>query len=350
MCGKYVAYVGSYTRKKARGITIYDVDAEKGRMKFRREVAITNPSYLKIDPHRRVLYSIEDAGITAFKILDNGDIERINTVGINGMRGCFIDVDSSGEYVYVAGYHDGKITMLSLTEYGGISRITDEVYLKGLGKPYEENYRPHVSCCKLTPFEKYLCVADLSVDNYKVYAINREYGKLTQVSLIPCELKSDPREIVFSQTGRFAYTVCTRNKQIEAFEYQSEDKAPVFRSIQKLQLLGKGMSVHSAPYALTRSHDGTFLVASIVEDNSVSFINRDKETGRMSFDFNLPISGDFPKDIQLFPNDRFLASVNHDSHQVTLFKVDREKKTLTMTQRPVDVEYPNCIRFCSVKE
>ena len=261
------------------------------------------------------------------------------------MRGCFIDVDSTGEYIYVAGYHDGKITMLSLTEYGGLNKIVDEIYMKGLGKPYEDNYRPHVSCCKLTPFERYLCVADLSVDNYKVYAVNRHYGSLERASLIPCELDSDPREIVFSQTGRFAYTVCTQNKQIEAFSYEPEDKAPKFTSIQKLNLKDKGMSPGAAPYAITRSYNGEYLLASIVEDNSVTFIKRDKETGLMEFDFNMPISGDFPKDIQMFPNDRFLASVNHDSNQITVFKVDFEEKLITMTQRPLDVDKPNCIRF-----
>lgn len=347
---RYVAYVGSYTRNRAKGITILDVDVDAGHLTKREEVSVSNASYVTLHPTKPVLYTIEDAGITAFQILPDGALERINTVGINGMRGCYIEVDKTGEFCYVAGYHDGKVTMLALTDYGAISHITDEIFFKGMGKPYEENYRPHVSCCKLTPFEKYLCVADLSENNYKVYAIDRQAGKLRYVSRIPCELDSNPREILFSQTGRFAYTVCTRNKQIEAFHYSSDEKAPDFHSIQRLKLMGKEMSAHSAPYAITRSKDGTFLVVSLVENNSVTFLNRDKETGLIDIDFNLPVSGDFPKDIALFPGDEFLACVNHESSQITVFRIDRERKTLMMTQRPVDIELPNCIRFYELGE
>lgn len=345
MYGEYVAYVGSYTRSKAIGIAIFDVDMDEGKLKYRKEVVVSNASYIKIDHKKYILYSIDDAGLKAFKILKDGDLEFLSEIGINGMRGCFIDFDETGEYIYVAGYHDGKVTMISLNEDGSFNKITSEIYCKGLGKPYEDSYRPHVSCCKLTPFEKFLCVADLSVNNYKVYEIDRKYGTLNLASIIPCELGSGPREIVFSQTGRFAYTVCTKNKQIEAFKYSADEHHPEFKSIQKLKLLGKGMTESAAPYAITRNPSGTYLLASMVEDNSVTFIKRDKETGIMEIDFNLPISGEFPKDIQVFPNDRFLASVNHESNQVTIFEIDYEKKLLYMTQRPIEISNPNCIRF-----
>ncbi len=349
MFGEYVAYVGSYTRSKAKGISIFDIDMEEGKLKFRKEVEISNPSFIKIDDNKKILYAIQDAGLRAYKIKDDGELECLSEIGINGMRGCYIDIDTDGKYIYVAGYHDGKVTMISLNEDGSFDKITDEIFFKGMGKPYEDSYRPHVSCCKLTPFEKFLCVADLSQNNYIVYDIDRDYGTLNQTSIIPCELNSGPREIVFSQTGRFAYTVGTKNKQIEAFKYSSDEHKPEFTSIQKIKLLGKGMSEASAPYAITRNHAGTYILASMVEDNSVTFIKRDKETGLMEIDFNLPISGEFPKDIQFFPNDKYLVSVNHESNQLTVFEVDYEKKLIYMTQRPIDVYHPNCIRFVRLK-
>lgn len=350
MFGKYVAYVGSYTKSKAKGITILDVNMETGEMKRRKEVEVSNPSYIKVDENRNILYSIDDAGLKAFSILVDGDLEFLSEIGINGMRGCYIDIDTTGQFIYVAGYHDGKVTMISLNDDGSFNKITDEKYFKGMGKPYEDSYRPHVSCCKLTPFERFLCVADLSQNNYKVYEIDRQYGTLNQTSLIPCELGSRPREIVFSQTGRFAYTVGVINKQIEAFKYSSDEHKPEFTSIQKLKLLGKGMSEASAPYAITRNPNGTYLLVSIVEDNSVTFVKRDKETGLMEIEFNLPISGEFPKDIQVFPNDKFLVSCNHESNQVTVFEIDYEKKLIYMLQRPIDIYHPNCIRFVRLKD
>ena len=47
MSGKYVAYVGSYSYTgKAKGITIYDVDTERGCFVKKDEVDVDNSSYV----------------------------------------------------------------------------------------------------------------------------------------------------------------------------------------------------------------------------------------------------------------------------------------------------------------
>ena len=47
MEGTYMAYVGSYSYTgKAKGITVYDVDVEKGRFEKRCEVEVNNSSYV----------------------------------------------------------------------------------------------------------------------------------------------------------------------------------------------------------------------------------------------------------------------------------------------------------------
>ena len=58
---KYVAYVGSYTYTgKAKGITIFDVDVEKGLFKRREEIEVANPSDIMTTHDRKILYSIAD--------------------------------------------------------------------------------------------------------------------------------------------------------------------------------------------------------------------------------------------------------------------------------------------------
>ena len=42
MSDKYVAYAGSYTHESSKGIHIYDMDVEKGRITERKEVQIDN--------------------------------------------------------------------------------------------------------------------------------------------------------------------------------------------------------------------------------------------------------------------------------------------------------------------
>ena len=41
---KYVAYVSSYTKRNKMGITIFDVDLEKGNFIYRNSIEISNSS------------------------------------------------------------------------------------------------------------------------------------------------------------------------------------------------------------------------------------------------------------------------------------------------------------------
>ena len=110
---KYVAYVGTYTHEHSVGIHIYDLDVENGTMEERKMVKITNPSDLMVSHDKKFLYSITDDGVKAFRILPDGDLEEINEQWIGGMRGCYLSTDYTDSYLFVAGYHDGKLTVLA---------------------------------------------------------------------------------------------------------------------------------------------------------------------------------------------------------------------------------------------
>lgn len=64
--------------------------------------------------------------------------------------------------------------------------------------------------------------------------------------------------------------------------------------------------------------------------------------------FALPISGEFPKDIALFPDGKHIAVANHESNSITTFTIDYEKKLLIMKGKPMKVETPNCIKIIKV--
>lgn len=79
---KYIAYVGTYTHGSSKGIHIFDLDVEKGRMKERKVVPINNPSYVTVSASGKYLYSIADEGVEAFRIESDGDLISIDTASI----------------------------------------------------------------------------------------------------------------------------------------------------------------------------------------------------------------------------------------------------------------------------
>lgn len=348
---KYVAYITSYTMKDIHGIKIYDVDMENGRLQEKGEVEITNSSYATISHSGKYLYSITDFGVEAFKIDSEGFLTLINKASINGMRGCYLSTDYEDKFLFCAGYHDGKITVMRLNEEtGAVGEITDEVFHKGLGSVAERSFRPHISCVKMSRDNKYLCTADLGIDYINVYRLDHERGTLKAVDILRCEVGSAPRHIKFSDTGEFMYVVCEMKNSVEVYSYKEENGLPFFNLIQSVPTSEKTEEQGSAASALTISEDWKYVVASNAGENSVSMYEADQQTGLLNRLFCLPISGDYPKDAALFPDNRHMICLNHESDTMTFFNVDTKKKLLVMNGKEMEIKKPNCIIFHALND
>ena len=71
----------------------------------------------------------------------------------------------------------------------------------------------------------------------------------------------------------------------------------------------------------------------------------DHSTGELKKLFCLPISGDYPKDANFFPDMKHIVSLNHESNTLTFFSVDLEKGLLIMNGKSMPVDKPNCVIF-----
>ena len=97
---------------------------------------------------------------------------------------------------------------------------------------------------------------------------------------------------------------------------------PDFERIQQVPTLNDYHATDSASSALNISDDFNYLVSSSAGNNSVVIFRIDQETGLLTKILCLPISGDYPKDCALFPDNRHLVSLNHESNTMTFFSVD----------------------------
>ena len=342
---KYVAYISSYTQGDSHGIRIYDVDMKNGRFKEKDKVEITNSSYLTISHNGKFLYSITDFGVEAYTIQPDGDLELINFAPINGMRGCYVSTDYTDQYLFVAGYHDGKLTVLRLKEDGSIGEITDEIYHKGLGSMAERNFRPHINCARMTHDNKYLLVADQGMDHVNVYRFDVEKGKVKLEDIIRSEMESAPRHIKISEDGKYIYILHELKFYIDVYEYADNNNDPTFEKIQTVELIKLTRGNTNSASAFSFSLDYNYLLSSIAGDNSVIVFDVDKKTGLLKKNFLLPISGEYPKDAEFFPDNKFLVSLNHESNTMTFFHIDLEHGTMIMNGPAMKVNMPNCIVF-----
>ncbi|MDR2889677.1 MAG: beta-propeller fold lactonase family protein [Lachnospiraceae bacterium] len=344
--GTYVAYVGTYTHGTSIGIHIYDVDIVAGVMKSRKVVPINNPSHLTVSKNGKFLYSIADEGVEAFRILPDGDLEKINGKPIGGIRGCYVDVDNQNRFLFVGGYHDGRVSMMRLREDGGIEGIADGVFHKGMGRNIaERNSKPHVNCVKLTPVKQnYLCAVDGGLDHVKIYKIDYEAGKLTVADILRCPLDSAPRMICFSPDEEYAYVLCELKNTIEIYKYNCTPNGPKFEFIESVSVMdAKDKASGSGASDLEMSDDGKYLFCSIAGKNAATIYEVNDSEGKLTLVCSNDISGDYPKTLGVFPGGQHFASLNHDSDEITIFQMDFEKKQFLMRTKPLYIETPNCI-------
>ena len=339
---RYVAYVGTYTHENSVGIHVYDIDMEKGALKERSVAPINNPSNLVVAHNGKFLYSIADEGIASFSIDENGDLTQINQVWIGGMRGCYVEIDSLDRYLFIAGFHDGKVTMMRLNEDGSIAGIADGVFHQGIGKTsVEKRLEPRVSCVKLTPDEKYLCAVDWGLNQIKVYEVDYEAGKLKLNDIIRCGFNTAPRNIAFSKDGNFAYILEEATNEVEVYSYRLDENGPVFEKIGSHLVLDKADDISSSS-AMVLSKDGKYLYVSMDGSNRVACLEIGND-GALELEGISYVSGDYPKSIAILPDEKTLVSLNHDSNEIRTFTVDHKKGTILMKNAPVKVDKPNSI-------
>lgn len=338
---KYVAYVGSYTQESSNGIHIYDCDVTKGRITERKEIKVDNPSYITFSANKEFLYAICDQGVSSYAVLEDGDLELMNVVSTNGMRGCHITVTSDNKFLIVSGYHDGKLTVLHINQDGSVGVIADEVFHKGIGSVAERNFRPHVSYSTFTPDEELLCVCDLGLDQIKLYEFNHSTGKLKLYDIIRSQQESAPRKIIFSKDGKFAYVVCELKNYIDVYSYDKTSDKNRFEHVQNIFTVRRDHKTNSAATDIILSHSGDALLCSNAGDNTLTIYSVDKKSGKLSSLNSLPVSGDYPKYVKLFPDDKHVMSMNNEGNSITIFTVNYERGLIVMNGPELKISRPN---------
>ncbi len=344
---RYVAYVGTYTRGGSEGIYILDIDPENWSLHKRKAVPAYNPSDVLVSNSGKYLYCTTDQGVASFKILPDGDLEYMNVQWTGGMRGCYLETDPKDHYLFVAGFYDGRISVMHLNDDGSIGEISDGVFHQGMGVDSAgRNLLPHITCVKLTPDLKGLFAVDNGLDQIKVYDFNENTGKLTLRDMIRCELDSHPRMIHVDWEGKFVYVLMELSNQVCVYKLPemgfSGEKA-FYEPIQKISTLTGEHRLQSASFGMDFSRDRKHMFVSNTSTNIATVYDIDQETGMLTLNCSGSLSGDYPKAVAAMPDGEHFVSLGQNTGTVTTYKVNYEKKYFLMSAKPALVDQPNSI-------
>lgn len=344
--------VGTYTGGKSEGIYVYHFNSDTGDFDSVSMVKSNNPSYLAVSPNEKYVYAVNEASdkgnggkVSAYEFnKKNGQLSFINQEPSNGDDPCYVSVDKTGNWVAIANYTSGSLSILPVSRDGGIGSASMVIQHHGKSVDKERQEGPHVHCTIFSKDNRYLFATDLGMDKITIYSFNHKNGTLqeTKPAFISTDPGTGPRHLTFHPNNKYAYLIQEIGGVISAYEY-SKGK---FTLIQNISALPAGFKGESASADIHVSSDGNFLYASNRDpSNTIAIFKIDQQTGKLTLTGHQSTLGDTPRNFNFDPSGNFLLVANQNSDEITIFKIDKNTGLLTDSGKRINVGKPVCIKW-----
>lgn len=335
-------YVGTYTNENSEGIYKLNFNLETGVLSDSKLVFKTeNPSFLVYGPEKKYLYAVGETNdynqtssgyVSAYKILENGELQLLNKVSSQGAHPCHIAVDPDGSKVVVSNYSGGTVALYHILSNGGLS----EAY-----QVLDHNSEDRISHAHSSQFFKdRLYVADLGRNAVFEYQMVKDHFELVTPSIVNMAENGGPRHFVLSEKGDFIYVIN---------EYANTITSAVKKDA-KFQLLGHSSTLddsfegESFAADIHLSQDQKFLYGSNRGENSIVVFKRNEMNGRLQKIQTVGVEGNWPRNFTFSPNGKFLLVANQKSNNISIYS--RNKSTgMIQFMYSTDFPAPVCLLF-----
>jgi 6-phosphogluconolactonase len=353
-------YVGTYehqdpvlTNAANQGIYTYTLDPVSGQLDYHSEINdIGNPSFLAIDSKQRYLYAVDEnfaleaCLVHAYKIdPKSGSLSYLNQQLSLGSSPCYVTVDQTSQFVAVANYGSGSVSLLPVEENGHLQPASDSHQHTGTGVDPKRQEGPHAHCAVMDPTNQYLFVADLGIDKIMSYRLDIDGKRLIPNKTPYLELPpgSGPRHLTFHQNGRFAYLINELNSTITALNYDdAHGTFTIIHTVSTLPIDFQGES-HCAEICIATS--GQFLYGSNRGHDSLAIFAIDEETGRLTAVSHQTTYGKTPRNFAIDPSGTFLLAANQDSNNIVTFRINHTTGQLDFIEQNLDIPKPVCLKM-----
>ena len=351
----YDVLIGTYTTGDSKGVYVYRLYENKGRLSYLNEftttddTAFTNPSYLTVSDNNRFVYAVNEnkvGGVTALSFDPNtGKMKFINSQPSHGANPCHITVDKDQKNIFVANYSSGNLTVYPLAKDGSIGGMTQNIQDSGTGFNKDRQVGPHVHMSLFSPNEKYLFYNDLGTDKINImrYHASR-VPPLTPADAPFVSVKpgNGPRHSTFSADGKFLYLLQEMGAAINVYSYDNGKLAQV----QTISMLADNFKGQVGAAAIHIAPNGRFLYASDRgDDNDINVFTIDQVTGQLKFVARYPTMGKGPRDFMIDPQGKYLVLANQYTNSVHVFRIDPTTGMMSGPISTIQVGNPVCVKI-----
>lgn len=265
-----------------------------------------------------------------------GALTFINDVGVGGNGPAHIAVDPTGQYVLIANYGNGTVSVSPVQSNGGLGAVTQTI------TPGANAHQ-----VVLDPEGKYAFVPCLGVDRVNQYLFDNTTGELTANATpsLATAAGAGPRHLAFAPTAPFAYLLNEKNSTLQALAY---DKATGrLTSLQTISTRASGAAGNNTTAEVWVHPNGKFVYTSNRGDNNIAafVIGTD---GKVTLAGHKPTGGATPRMFVFDPSGAFVYVANQGSNNVIPFPVDPTTGMLGAPGTPVTATAPSFVGFAVV--
>jgi 6-phosphogluconolactonase len=352
-----LVFAGTYTSQNPEGIFVYRLDPASGALSLlSKTTGLPNPSYLTIDPGRRYLIAVSETdhylgqpggAVSSYRINSStGELTLINSQPTGGANPCYVSVDPSGKWVFVANYSGGSVAVLPLGDDGRLGAPAALVQHSGSSINPDRQEAPHAHSIQRAPASQTLVLAaDLGLDKVLLYDLDPAKGSLSPHAIPFLALKpgAGPRHFTFHPTLPYLYIANELDSSLTVFNYDAKNAA--FQENETLSLLPADFKGQNGSADIHITPDGKFLYASNRGHDSLAMFAIDGSSGKLTALGYQPSGGKTPRNFAIDPSGTYLLAANQDSGTIVTFRIDKASGKLTPAGPVTHLDQVVCLQF-----
>ena len=350
---KFLVFVGTYTDKTdSKGIYAYEFDTTTGKLTLRGLAAETpNPSWVVIHPNGKFLYAANESGkqstISAFSIdAKAAKLTLLNQLPALGEDPCYLSLDKTGKYLFVANYTSGNVVVFPLLPDGTLGPAAANVKDVGTPGPNKERQDgPHAHWVESSPDNRFVLVADLGLDAILSYRFNSTKGTLIPNDPPFARLApgAGPRHALFSFNGKLVHVVSELNSTVTTLSYDPQNGS--LSEPQVVSTLPKDFHGRNDDAEIALHPSGMGLYASNRGHDSIAVFRGAGVQGAMTPVGIFPTGGKEPRHFAVDPTGWFVLAENQYSNSIVVLRVNLPTGDLREVSSTENVPSPVCLVF-----
>ncbi len=349
-----LVYVGTYTEIDSQGVELYKLNPNSGQLEFIKTFShIPNPSYLRLTKSGHTLFAVNElvgtetkpeGTISAFWVHpESGDLEFITSIPSEGRAPCYLTISKDDRFLLVNNYLGGSALSMPVKNGGVPGQPVSVIHLEGSGPVKGRQDASHVHSVNLDPQNRFALIADLGTDRLSVYAFDSASGQLSKKTVTKAQTApgAGPRHVTFSADGTMVFVANELNSTVETFRFDGENG--LLKHIQTISTLPADFDGSNYPADIHLSPDGRFLYVSNRGHESIAIFSVDETHSELTFIATRSVFGSWPRNFVLSRDGRVLLVANQKSRNIVVFRRDEQNGLLKKLSETKSIAAPACL-------